>query len=91
MEVAKLLLLLYFASLGHPGFHAIAQSLPHFGFFEGVKKRGFAVVQHAEVCVSNPNSHVCQPSVSQTCHKLMQALRYTGYGKVSVIGFDIHI
>ena len=33
-----------------PAFNIVAPSLPNFGFSEGVKKRGFAIAQYAEVC-----------------------------------------
>ncbi|KAL9122766.1 MAG: hypothetical protein Q9187_000683 [Circinaria calcarea] len=48
LEVSKLLSSL--ASADGPAFHIVAPSLPNFGFSEGVKKRGFALAQYAEVC-----------------------------------------
>ncbi|OJD26771.1 hypothetical protein ACJ73_01844 [Blastomyces percursus] len=33
-----------------PAFHAVAPSLPNFGFSEGVAKRGFGLAQYAETC-----------------------------------------
>ncbi|KAH9917975.1 alpha/beta-hydrolase [Fomitopsis serialis] len=50
LEVQKLLPLLTSASPDHPSFHVVAPSLPNFGFSEGVKKQGFAIVQYAETC-----------------------------------------
>ena len=33
-----------------PSFHVVAPSIPNFGFSDGVKARGFALAQYAEVC-----------------------------------------
>lgn len=48
IEVTRLLPLL--AQPGGPAFHIVAPSLPNYGFSEGVKKRGFAAAQYAELC-----------------------------------------
>jgi pimeloyl-ACP methyl ester carboxylesterase len=47
IEVSSLLPLL--SSPDGPAFHVVAPSLPNFGFSEGVKKRGFAHAQYAEL------------------------------------------
>lgn len=49
MEAAKLLPLLTTVSSDHPSFHAVAFSLPGFGFSEAPKKAGFGISQYAEV------------------------------------------
>ncbi|KAI5200538.1 tartrate dehydrogenase [Aureobasidium subglaciale] len=49
-EVAKVLPLLADTKDGAPAFNIVAPSLPNFVFSEGVKKRGFGLAQHAEVC-----------------------------------------
>ncbi|MCJ1395409.1 hypothetical protein MMC18_008295, partial [Xylographa bjoerkii] len=50
IEVSKLLPLLADGKTDGPAFHIVAPSLPNFGFSEGVKKRGFALAQYAEIC-----------------------------------------
>ncbi|KAA1473726.1 alpha/beta-hydrolase [Dentipellis sp. KUC8613] len=49
IEVTKILPLLVNAPDDKPSFHVVAVSLPNFGFSEGVRKKGFAVHQYAEV------------------------------------------
>ncbi|KAI9762766.1 MAG: hypothetical protein M4579_000118 [Chaenotheca gracillima] len=49
-ECSKMLPLLTMGDADSPAFHVVAPSLPNFGFSEGVKKRGFGLAQHAEVC-----------------------------------------
>ncbi|KAL8868243.1 MAG: hypothetical protein Q9174_005117 [Haloplaca sp. 1 TL-2023] len=50
LEVTKILPLLANTKEGEPAFHIVAPSLTNFGFSEGVKKKGFALPQYAEVC-----------------------------------------
>lgn len=50
IEVMKLLPHLTKGGTNGPKFHVVAPSLPNFGFSGGVKKRGFAIEQYAEVC-----------------------------------------
>ncbi|PPQ96452.1 hypothetical protein CVT26_005123 [Gymnopilus dilepis] len=50
LEVRKVLPLLVQTSPGHPSSHVVAPSLPGFGFSEAPKKKGFELVQYAEVC-----------------------------------------
>ncbi|KAA1474207.1 alpha/beta-hydrolase [Dentipellis sp. KUC8613] len=49
IEVRKILPLLTAEEEGKPSFHVVALSLPGFGFSEAPKKRGFGLVQYAEV------------------------------------------
>lgn len=49
IEVRKILPLLTQAPLEHPNFHVIAVGLPGFGFSTAPKKKGFGLVQYAEV------------------------------------------
>ena len=51
MEVAKILPLLNAVSPDQPSFHVVAFSLPGFGFSEAPKKKGFSILQFAEVIV----------------------------------------
>ncbi|KAJ3531862.1 hypothetical protein NMY22_g7980 [Coprinellus aureogranulatus] len=48
IEVRKILPLLVDSSGDHPSFHAVALSLPGFGFSSAPTKKGFGVQQHAE-------------------------------------------
>ncbi|KAF8743762.1 hypothetical protein AX14_000729 [Amanita brunnescens Koide BX004] len=50
IEVRKILPLLTQASSEHPSFHVVAVGLPGFGFSTAPKKKGFALVQYAELC-----------------------------------------
>ncbi|OAX44298.1 alpha/beta-hydrolase [Rhizopogon vinicolor AM-OR11-026] len=49
LEVKKILPLLTDSSPEHPSFHAVAISLPGYGFSEAPLKQGFAAKQYAEV------------------------------------------
>ncbi|OCH91112.1 alpha/beta-hydrolase [Obba rivulosa] len=49
MEAQKIILLLTAASPDQSSFHAVALSLPGFGFAEVPQKTGFAITQYAEV------------------------------------------
>ena len=51
MEVAKILPLLNAISPDQPSFHVVALSLPGFGFSEAPKRKGFSILQFAEVIV----------------------------------------
>ena len=53
MEVAKILPLLNAASPDQPSFHFVAFSLPGFGFSEAPKKKGFSILQFAEVIAAH--------------------------------------
>ena len=48
IEVTKLLPMLK-GGADSPAFHVVAPSLPNFGFSSGVTRRGFGLVQYAEV------------------------------------------
>ncbi|KAH9480334.1 Putative epoxide hydrolase [Psilocybe cubensis] len=48
-EIRKMLPLLTEGSSDHPSFHVVAISLPGYGFSEAPKKKGFELVQFAEV------------------------------------------
>lgn len=50
IEVTKIIDGLTEVNDNHPSFHVVAPSLPNHGFSSGVKKRGFAFAQYAEVC-----------------------------------------
>ena len=51
LEVKKILPLLTSGNgKDVPAFHVVAPSIPNYGFSDGVKKRGFGLVQYAETC-----------------------------------------
>ena len=54
IEVRKILPLLVDASADHPSFHVVALSLPGYGFSTAPTKKGFGLVQYAEVCGEPP-------------------------------------
>ena len=58
IEVRKILPLLTQASSEHPSFHVVAVGLPGFGFSTAPKKKGFALVQYAEVGSYCPPSSI---------------------------------
>lgn len=60
MEVAKLLPLLAAVTPDQPSFHVVTYSLPGSGFSETPKRKGFSILQYAEV------SFVCVLIIS--CH-----------------------
>ena len=49
-EATKLLEPLTKGREGQSSFHAIAPSLPNYGFSEGTRRRGFAIEQYADTC-----------------------------------------
>lgn len=53
IEVRKILPLLTQASSEHPNFHVVAVGLPGFGFSTAPKRKGFGLVQYAEVAIAH--------------------------------------
>jgi len=52
LEVRKILPLLTTPPEGSQAFHVVAFSLPGYGFSDAPRKKGFGIMQMAEVCAS---------------------------------------
>lgn len=93
IEVTKIIDGLVQGGDSHPSFHVVAPSLPNHGFSSGVKQRGFAFAQYAEVCHKimlrlGYNQYVTQGGDNGYYTSRAMSLLYPGHCMATHLNFE---